>query len=102
MQRRLVRKQDLEKALFKVEPFPKPKIYLEQYAISPTAAAELLYLAAYTYDDIIGKKVVDLGCGTGRLAIGSILLGSEEAVVVDTPFQQKFFWSIFPDIKKNT
>jgi putative methylase len=83
MQRRLVRKQDLEKALFKVEPFPKPKIYLEQYAISPTVAADLLYLAAYTYDDIIGKKVADLGCGTGRLAIGSVLLGSKEAVGVD-------------------
>ena len=26
---------------------------------------------------------------------------SEEAVVVDTPFQQKFFWSIYPDIKQN-
>jgi putative methylase len=46
-------------------------------------AAELLYLAAYTYGDIIGKTIVDLGCGSGRLAIGSAILGATDVVAVD-------------------
>jgi len=83
MQKRLVRKLDLEIALSKVKPHPSPKTYLEQYTITPEAAAEILYLAAYTYDDIIDKTIVDLGCGTGRLAIGSALLGSKKTIGVD-------------------
>jgi len=46
-------------------------------------AAETLYLAAYVYDDIIDKTVMDLGCGTGRLAIGAALLGAREVFGVD-------------------
>lgn len=83
MQRRLVRKLDLEKALLKVASLPNPNVHLEQYAISPKIAAELLYLAAYTHNDIIDKMVIDLGCGAGRLAIGSALLGAKAAIGLD-------------------
>jgi len=83
MQNRLVRKLDLEITLSKIKQHPSPKAYLEQYTIPPEVAAELLYIAAYTYDDIIEKAVADLGCGTGRLAIGSCLLGAKETVGVD-------------------
>jgi len=83
MQKRLVRKRDLEIALSKIEPHPSPKAYLEQYTITPEVAAEMLYIAAYTYDDIIDKTIADLGCGTGRLAIGAALLGAKEIVGID-------------------
>ena len=83
MQRGMVRKLDLEKAISQIEPHPMPKAYLEQYTISSEAAAEILYMATYVYDDIIGKTIVDLGCGTGRLAIGAALLGARETVGVD-------------------
>ena len=83
MQKRLVRKLDLEKAIAKIEPHPAPKAYLEQYTITPQVAAEILYIAAYIYDDIIDKTVIDLGCGTGRLAIGAALLGARETIGVD-------------------
>jgi len=83
VQRRLVRKRNLEIALSKVEPHPTPKAYLEQYTIPANVAAEILYIAAYVNDDIIGKNVVDLGCGTGRLAIGAALLGAKETVGID-------------------
>jgi putative methylase len=83
MHRRLVRKIDLEKALLKVESHPKPKAYLEQYTIPPSVAAEILYMAAYIYDDVIDKSVLDLGCGTGRLAIGAAVLGAKETIGVD-------------------
>ncbi len=83
MQKRLVRKRDLEIALSTVTPHPSPKADWEQYTITPKVAADLLYMAAYTHDDIAGRTIVDLGCGTGRLAIGSILLGASATVGVD-------------------
>jgi putative methylase len=83
MEKRLVRKLDLELVIAEILPHPSPKAYLEQYTVCPKVATEILYLAAYTYADIIGKKIVDLGCGTGRLAIGAVLLGAEEATGVD-------------------
>jgi putative methylase len=83
MQKRLVRKLDLEIALEKIEPHPYPKAHLEQYTITPEVAAEILYIAAYTNNDITDKTILDLGCGTGRLAIGAILLGAKEAVGID-------------------
>jgi putative methylase len=82
-QKRLVRRLDLERALHQVKLNLSPKAYEEQYAISTDVAAEILFLAAYVNNDIIGKKVADLGCGTGRLAIGAVLLGAAETVGVD-------------------
>ena len=82
-QKRLVRRLDLERALQQVEPHPSPKAFLEQYTIPVDVASELLFLAAYANDDIIGKAVVDLGCGSGRLAIGAALLEAKEAVGID-------------------
>jgi putative methylase len=82
-QKRLARRLDLERALQQVEPHPSPNAFLEQYTIPVDVASEFLFLAAYTNDDIIGKTVVDLGCGSGRLATGAVLLGAREAVGVD-------------------
>ena len=83
MQKRLVRKLDIERAISEIEPHPTPKAYLEQYTISSEVAAEILFIATYVYDDIIDKTVVDLGCGTGRLAMGAALLGARETFGVD-------------------
>jgi putative methylase len=83
MQKRLVRKLDLEVLLSRVEPHPSPTPSLEQYTIPPDVAATMLYIAAYTNDDIVGKTVVDLGCGTGRLALGAAFLGAKQVVGVD-------------------
>ena len=82
-QKRLVRKRDLERALSQIEAHPMPKAYLEQYTTPSKVAAEALYLAAYVHDDIIDKTVIELGCGTGRLAIGAALLGAKEVFGVD-------------------
>jgi len=83
MQKRLVRKLDLERAIAEIQPHPLPKAYFEQYTIPPDVAAEILYIATYIYDDIAEKIVVDLGCGTGRLAIGAALLGAKETFGID-------------------
>jgi putative methylase len=83
MQKRLVRKLDLELMLSKVEPYSKPSPDLEQYTISVKTAATILYLAAYSHNNIANKRIVDLGCGTGRLALGAAFLGAKEVVGVD-------------------
>src|SRR3990170_2686144 len=60
------------------------KILRQRWAsISEPAAATMLHLAAYTYGDIVGKSVLDLGCGTGRLALAAAFLGAESVVGVD-------------------
>lgn len=83
MQKRLTRKLDLAILLSQIEPHPAPSPNLEQYTISPDAAAMILYMATYACDDITGKTVLDLGCGTGRLALGAAFLGAKEVVGVD-------------------
>jgi putative methylase len=82
-QERLIRKLDLERFLSQVPSNPAPKASLEQYTITEHAAADMLYLAAYANGDIVGKDVLDLGCGTGRLALGAAFLGAKNVVGVD-------------------
>ena len=82
-QKRLVRKLDLERFLSQIKPHPSPKASLEQYTVSEAVAAAMLYVAAYANDDIVGKTVVDLGCGTGRLALAAAYMGAQCVVGVD-------------------
>ena len=82
-QKRLVRKLELERFLSQIKPHPSPKASLEQYTVSEAVAAAMLYVAAYANDDIVGKTVVDLGCGTGRLALAAAYLGAQYVVGVD-------------------
>ncbi len=82
-QERITRKLDLERFLSETEINPSPKASLEQYTISERVAADMLYLAAYGNADIISKTVLDLGCGTGRLALGAAFLGAKMVVGID-------------------
>jgi putative methylase len=82
-QKRLVRKLELERFLSTIKPHPSPRASLEQYTTSEPVAATMLYLAAYTYGDIEGKSVLDLGCGTGRLSLGAAFLGATSVVGID-------------------
>jgi len=82
-QKRLVRRLDLERVLLQVDPHPSPKAILEQYTVPVDVASEMLFLAAYVHDDVTGKTVADLGCGTGRLIVGAALLDAEKGVGID-------------------
>jgi len=83
MQKRFARKLELEMMLSKIKPHPAPTPSFEQYTISADTAATMLYIAAYSNGDIVDRTVLDLGCGTGRLAIGAALLGAKKVVGVD-------------------
>ncbi|MEM2942715.1 MAG: METTL5 family protein [Candidatus Bathyarchaeia archaeon] len=78
----IARRRDLEIVLQKVDAHPQPKMWLEQYTIPPDTAAEILLIASIRRE-VAGRSVVDLGCGTGRLAIGASILGAAEVVGVD-------------------
>jgi putative methylase len=78
-----VRKRDLEIAIQSIPLHTKPKVNFEQYTTPADVAADLLFRACYTYGDINGKSVIDLGAGTGRLAIGAAILGARSVVGVD-------------------
>lgn len=75
-------KRQLEIQLARLKILETPRLKLEQYPVSAEAAAELLYMAGFEHDDLTGR-VIDLGTGTGRLAIGAALMGSEHVVGVD-------------------
>jgi putative methylase len=76
----MINEQILEIILSKLKEHPNPKYFLEQYSITPGIAAHILFLAK---KDIKNKVVYDLGCGTGRFAIGAALLGAKVVYGVD-------------------
>ena len=78
----LLSKRQLEVQLGKLRILQTPSLKLEQYPVSPEAASELLYMSGFERNDLHGR-IIDLGTGTGRLAIGAALMGSEKVVGVD-------------------
>lgn len=69
-------------ALQSIPKYPNPKVNLEQYSTPASIAADVLW-NALSLGDIQGKKVVDLGCGTGIFSLGSALLEARKVVGVD-------------------
>src|SRR3989442_4536558 len=76
-------KRQLEILLGKLKILDKPNLKLEQYPVSAEAASELLYMAGFEHDDL-GGRIIDLGTGPGRLAIGAALMRARETVGEDT------------------
>lgn len=66
--------KQLASFLQEIEDFANPKFELEQYKTSAELAARILFTIQ---DDICGKLVGDLGCGTGILGIGAAALGAD-------------------------
>jgi len=78
----MVTRKELSIALSKLKSFDKPKRYLEQYPTDPETASVLLW-EAFMRGDVEGKIVLDLGCGTGLLSYGAMLLGARDVVCID-------------------
>jgi putative methylase len=67
--------KNLEMMLQRLDGFVRPRASLEQYQTPAPLAARLLFHALMK-GDIEGKRVCDLGSGTGVLAIGAALVGA--------------------------
>ncbi|MBI2655834.1 methyltransferase [Candidatus Woesearchaeota archaeon] len=63
--------------------FESPKVMQEQYPTDSEVAASVIW-NAYLLGDLEGKSIGDLGCGTGILGIGALLLGGDRAVFIDS------------------
>ncbi len=68
--------KELEYSISSVLPFQNAKYELEQYPTSNHIAARMIFLAECQFEDVSGKSVLDLGCGTGILAFASETMGS--------------------------
>lgn len=75
-------KAALETQLAVVAGFENPRVDLEQYPTPPSLAAHVVHVADLT-GDIEGRTVVDLGSGTGMLALGAALRGPARVVGVE-------------------
>ncbi|MEM0015230.1 MAG: METTL5 family protein [Zestosphaera sp.] len=75
-------KKELEILLSKVPDFRNPKEGLEQYVTPADIAAELAW-DAFMRDDLEGRVVHDMGCGTGRLALAASMLNAKYVVCSD-------------------
>lgn len=75
-------KSSLAVQLSKLKVFARPSVKLEQYPTDPEVAADVLW-NAHLSGDIEDKVVADLGCGTGILGIGALLLGAKKVFFID-------------------
>ncbi|MEM4702387.1 MAG: 50S ribosomal protein L11 methyltransferase, partial [Archaeoglobaceae archaeon] len=66
-------KKEIEIILESLDGFKNPKVELEQY-VTPSNLAGFVVTMAKLFGDL--NLVVDLGCGTGILAIASAILGA--------------------------
>jgi putative methylase len=56
--------------------------HLEQYSTPGELAADMVW-RAFMAGDIQGKVVADLGCGSGILGLGALVLGASKVIFVD-------------------
>jgi len=75
-------KKDLEVVLSRIKGFQVAKVRAEQYMTESSIAAEVLW-NAYFRGLVEDKIIADLGCGTGMLGIGALLLGASKVYFVD-------------------
>ncbi len=75
-------KRALERRLSAVTDFADPQVELEQYPTPADLSAHLVHLAD-VHHDIVGKTVLDLGTGTGMLALGAATRDPERVVGLD-------------------
>ncbi|WP_277541108.1 METTL5 family protein [Haloarcula laminariae] len=75
-------KRALAQQLGVVAGFDDPRADLEQYRTPPELAAHLVHRADLE-GDIQDRTVLDLGCGTGMLALAAALRGPDTVVGVD-------------------
>ena len=77
-----LKRSELTRLLAGLRGFSRPDARSEQI-VTPAEEASSLLWEALMRGDLAGRKVLDLGCGTGTLAIGAAFLGAESVLGVD-------------------
>jgi putative methylase len=77
-----ISKSKLGILLSKLKGFKDPKVSSEQYIIDSEIASDILWNALYS-EKVSVRSIADLGCGTGILGIGALLLGANKVYFVD-------------------
>lgn len=77
----MIARRALERELSSLQGFENPRPEREQYATPAHLAAHLVHLANLQGD--LSRQVVDLGTGTGLLALGAALAGADQVVGLD-------------------
>lgn len=81
----MLSRRELAVKLEQVAGFDEPRPELEQYTTTPEIAASIIHEASLRDD--LGRQVVDLGSGTGMLAIGAALYGARGVCAVEMDHQ---------------
>lgn len=82
MAAKIASKSGLAVVLSRLSVFQRPKVRVEQYPTDSEIAAEVLW-SAFMKGDIDNMVIADLGCGTGILGIGALLLGAKKVYFLD-------------------
>ncbi len=77
-----VSKSKLAIELSKLAIFHSPEPKLEQYSTDPEIAATICWYA-HMHGHLARKCIADLGCGTGILGLGTMMLGSSLVYFID-------------------
>jgi putative methylase len=75
-------KRGLERRLSRLDGFDEPRADLEQYATPADVAAHIVHRADLQ-GDLRRRTVVDLGAGTGLLALGAALRGPDRVLALE-------------------
>lgn len=75
-------KRALEQRLADVSGFRDPSVALEQYPTPAALAAHVLHLADLQ-GDLAGRRVADLGTGTGMLALGAATRDPDSVLAIE-------------------
>ena len=78
----ITKKSQLAILLSKLQAFENPKIEFEQYPLDGESASAILW-QAFQNKHIENKIIADLGCGTGILGLGALLLRAKKVYFID-------------------
>ena len=78
-----IKKKNLISIVQSMDGFKSPNVQLEQYLTDAISTVDFLYYIAVDNQDILGNVIVDLGAGTGRLGLTSLLMGAEIVIAVE-------------------
>ena len=78
----MITRAQLAITLSKLEDFTNPDPAKEQYITDSETASQMLW-GAFMQGDVKDKIVADLGCGTGVLGLGALLLDAKWVIMVE-------------------